>query len=235
MIQPIKENLAFSGERQMPSVYASIAKAPVIQPLNVQQEPDKLEIKMPEHKIESEQQVQPEVKVKEKKTLGQRFNSAKLGFMNIVKDFNNVKNVGSGFLTGAAEGVTAGALVATVGKNLAKAKALVPKDTLPENYPYIKTTFKTIGGTISDILSTVFKVIKHLPDIYTKAPRENLKTALSLPGKFINYIGDKKLIAISALIALGFIAFRTIQGKIHANRENASLDHSLNEGHVPTK
>lgn len=223
MIQPIRQNISFQsanqGTHKTPEIYQSIAgNAHQTQPA-------------PNVVAQAQNEVQPQ------KNNGGFFHGIKRGFMRIAKGFNSVKNTTSGFVKGLKEGLVAGTLVGTVGANLIKAKKSVSdsmkaKGLEASSFPLARLTFKTITGTVSDVAGTAWKFIKHIPDLYNKAPKTNIKTIIGLPGKFIKYMGNKKLIALSSAIAVGAVVLRTLQGKISANRANADIDHSLNEGHV---
>ena len=243
MIQPIKQSVSFKagnqGMQKTPDIFKSVAQGTTQKTSGLNASAGKVEVK-PDINAVSENQTD----IKPKKSFRETVHGIKIGFMNIVKGFNNVKDTTSGFIKGVREGVTTAALVGTVGANLLKSKKSISESLknkgveaaeAAKNFPLGKLTFKTITGTVSDIAKTAGKVIKHIPDLYNKAPKDNLKTAVSLPGRFIKYMGNKKLIALSSVIAAGIIALRTLQGKISANRANANIDHSLNEGHIALK
>ena len=225
MIKPIKDTTSFMGSHQgmhkTPEIYQSVAKAPV--------------------KTQPAPNVVSQVQATSQK--GGFFHNLKVGFMNFAKGFNNVKNTTTGFLKGVREGLCAGVVVGTIGANLIKSKqdilkTMQDKGVDAKNLHLGKLAFNTIKGTISDTATTAWKAIKHIPDIYNKAPKDNLQLITGLPKKFVNYMREKgsdKLVVLSSVIALGVVALRTIQGKINANRANANIDHSLNEGHIPTK
>ena len=218
MIRPIKQQStnfkgAHQGMYKTPEVYQSVAKA--------------VSKTQPAPNITTNAQV-------EAKPSGNIFQRAKHSVMNVAKGFNNVKNTTSGFIKGIKEGVVAGTIVGTVGKNLLNAKKTIEAEAAQSDKGFRlgKFAFKTVSGTISDIGSTALKAVKRLPDLYTKAPKNNLKAVKDLPNKFIKYMGSKKLTAVAAAVAVGAVALRTLQGKINANRANANIDHSLNEGHI---
>ena len=209
MINSIKQDLSFKGQT-IPPVYQNVAKSssvPSFAPATV-----------------LESNVQPETTQKPKKSL-------RTGIINLAKGFNNITNTSGGAIRGAIEGISAGVLVGTIGKNIIQSK---------------NDIFKTIKGTITDVGRAAIGIIKFIPSILTKAPIENLKNIADLPARFVKYMlnkpkgmpaakSNKILVGLTAAIALGFIAFRTIEGKIAANKKNANIDHALNEGHLPTK
>ena len=208
MIQPIKQSLAFQGS-EIPPVYQSVAKT------------------QPFYATQPRPEMQGEPEQKEG-----FFKRVKRGFMNFLKGFNNVKNTGSGFVRGAVEGIAASVVIGTVGKNIIESK---------------NDIFKTLKGVVIDVGNAALGVIKFIPSIITKAPIENLKNIIDLPAKFVKYMlgnpqegvkaakSNKFLVAIAAISALAILAYRTVQGKIAANKENANIDHALNEGHLSTK
>ncbi|MBR2069064.1 MAG: hypothetical protein IJ877_04795 [Candidatus Gastranaerophilales bacterium] len=175
MIQPIKQNQAFLGT-PTPAAFQKVAQT------------------QPAPKLQAQSDVQPvapqEVPAQKEKK-GNIFHRAKIGIMNTIKSFNNVKNTTAGVIRGVAEGAAATAVIGTIGHN------------------FIKSEHK-IGGTIKGTLGDIGQ----------------------LPVKFYKYMGSKKLIALTAVVSAGFIALRTIQGKINANKANANIDHALNEGHT---
>ena len=64
MIQPIKQNLAFKGTSDVPPAFQKVAKS------------------MPTLTLQGNLQTG---ETKQKKTIGQKFHNAKLGFMNFIK------------------------------------------------------------------------------------------------------------------------------------------------------
>ncbi len=150
------------------------------------------------------------------------FKRVKRGFMNFLKGVNNVKDTTSGAIRGAVEGLVAGSLVGVFG------------------YNYKKTGgefFKTIGGTVKDILAEAWKFIKNIPSaITTRSPLNTVTTVLKEPFKQMKKLKGNYVTIIAAVaVAAGIFAYRTIQGKIKANRANSDIDHLLNEGHLSTK
>ena len=201
MIDPIKQNLAFTSN--VPSAYAKIAKAPSMQAPVVRQEVN-------------------EPEVKEKKSIGEKLHNAKIGLINVLKGFNNVKDTTKGAIRGTIEGVAAASLVGCFGKNL--------KNSQGQFFP-------TVGGFIKDIGSEAWKAVCYLPKaMFSRTPWESVKAIVTEPFKLAKGLkGNPATIAAAAAVGVGFIGFRTIQGKINANKANADVDHKLNEGHVPTK
>ena len=149
------------------------------------------------------------------------FKRVKTGFLSVAKSFNTVTGVGSGAARGLMEGGIATAAVALVGKNCKQGKGQI---------------LATAGGILKDLGHGVTTVVKHIPDVITKAPIENVKnifnTAVKSTSKLAKGIKNNKL-ASAAAIATGIVIFaaRLIQGKAKANRTNAELDHITNHGH----
>ncbi len=150
------------------------------------------------------------------------FKRVKRGFMNFIKGFNNVKNTTSGAARGAVEGLVAGSLIGVFGYNYKQNQG---------------EFFKTIGGTIKGIGKEAWKFIKNIPSAITaRSPLNTVTTVLKEPFKQMKKLkGNSATIAASVAVALAILAYRTIQGKLAANRANANIDHNLNEGHVSTK
>lgn len=150
------------------------------------------------------------------------FKRTKRSFMNFLKGFNNVKNTSSGAIRGAVEGIAIGSLIGVFGYNY--------KENQGE-------FFKTLGGTVKDVAGEAWKFIKNIPSAITeRSPINTVTTVLKEPFKQMKKLkGNTATIAASIAVALGIVAFRTVQGKIKANRANANIDHNLNEGHVSTK
>ena len=147
---------------------------------------------------------------------------AKNGFINFLKGFNNVKDTMSGAVRGAVEGVAMGSLVGVFGHNYKKQKG---------------EFFATLGGTIKDIASEGWKFVRNIPSIITKrTPWNTISTIAKEPFKQMKKLkGNTPTIIAASATALAILAFRTVQGKIKANKANANIDHSFNEGHIPTK
>ena len=144
---------------------------------------------------------------------------AKKGFINTLKGFNSTTSM----VGGAAKGVTFGALT-TAGVGI-----------IAKN---IKESNSNIWGSLKGIAKDTFKCAKKLvcalPAVVTKAPIENAKSLVKLPGKFFNeYMKNNKALAVGALAAGGLVlALNLISAKINANRKNADVDHKFNSGHV---
>lgn len=174
-------------------------------------------------KTQSQTATQPKPEIQGKPENKEGFlKRTKRGFMNFLKGYNNVKNTASGAARGAVEGLVAGSLVGVFGYNYKQNQG---------------EFFKTIGGTIKGIAKEAWKFIKNIPSaITTRSPLNTVTTVLKEPFKQMKKLkGNPATIAASAVIALGILTFRTFQGKIRANRANANIDHSLNEGHLSTK
>ncbi len=174
-------------------------------------------------KTQSQTATQPKPEIQGKPENKEGFlKRTKRGFMNFLKGYNNVKNTTSGAARGAVEGLVAGSLVGVFGYNYKQNQG---------------EFFKTIGGTIKGIAKEAWKFIKNIPSaITTRSPLNTVTTVLKEPFKQMKKLkGNPATIAASAVIALGILTFRTFQGKIRANRANANIDHSLNEGHLSTK
>jgi len=216
MIKPIKQNLAFRA--QVPQVFQNVAQSRPAVPAPSQSD-------LP------------------KKGFKDTVRSSKKGFLNFLKGFNNVTNTTSGAVRGICEGVAAGVLIGTVGRNFIKSKEIISRNIeqtaadvaqAAKNFPVGKLILKTIGSSIKDIFGVAKKALVNL---YEQSPKENLKGLIknNLVKRFANYVGNKKLMAFASIVGLGITAFRIAQGKIAANKKNSDLDHALNEGHVSTK
>lgn len=219
MIQPIKQNIAF-GAQQVPQVYQNVAQS---KPANLQ----------------SSSQANSRDKISLKTTV----HKSKLGFLNFLKGFNNVTNTTSGAIRGIGDGIVAGALIGTLGKNFIKSKNEISKNMeqtatdvaqAAKNFPVGKLILNTIGGAIKDVFGVAKKALVNL---YQKSPQANLKSLITNNPikRFAKYVGNKKLFAFATIVGLGIVAFRIAQGKIAANKKNSDLDHALNEGHIATK
>ena len=150
----------------------------------------------------------------------EKFNSAKLAFVNLAKTFNTTTGVTGGILSGVVKGALVTLGVGFIGKNVRK-----------------NTVAGAIKGMGSDILKAALACLKAIPSIITKAPVENVKNLLSIvPNYYTKYLKNHKGIAtVATLAGVGAFILSTLHGKISANRANADLDHSVNTGHVPTK
>ena len=160
---------------------------------------------------------------KPNKSFTESVHSAKRGITNIIKGFNNVTNTSSGIIRGVVDGICTAALVGTFAKNLKE---------------HDSKFFQTIGGTIKDIVKETWKIVKLVPSfIIDVVKSDSLKTLLKEPSRLWNdnIKGNPKAGAAVILSGIAVFLLRTFQGKVNANRKNANLDHSLNEGHVPTK
>ncbi|MBQ8476088.1 hypothetical protein IJ531_03400 [bacterium] len=199
MIQPIKSNISFQGT---PSAFDKVAKQPAAATAAAPQ---------PQTVTEPETQ-------KKKGGIRQGFHNAKVGVMNFLKGFNNIKDTTAGAIRGIAEGAAATAIIGTVGHNFIKSERKIGK---------------TITGTIGDVFKLPVNFCKYIGNSkLLKDIAGTIGDIFKLPGKFYKYMGSGKLIALTAVISAGIIAFRTIQGKINANKANADIDHALNEGHT---
>ena len=165
---------------------------------------------------------QVEFKVQQTKESKSTLKNIKMGIMNIAKGFNNVKDTTTGFVRGAVEGLAAGSLVGVFGYNY---KA--------NNGEF----FATVGGSIKSIAGEAWKFVRNIPSIITKrSPLNTVTTILKEPFKQVKKLkGNPATIAAAIAIGLSLVAFRTIQGKVNANKKNAGIDHAMNEGHVSTK
>jgi len=149
--------------------------------------------------------------------------SLKTRLMNMAKGYNDITNTSGGALRGIVEGLGTAALVGVFAKNLKE---------------HNSTFFPTIGGTIKDIAKEAWELIKLVPKFAKEVIQtESVQTILQEPSKlWAKHIkGNNK--AALAVILSGTLVFlyRTFEGKIRANIQNAKLDHALKEGHLPTK
>ena len=225
MIKPIKQNLAFGG-MSVPQIYQNVAKTSSAY--------------VPQPQIQTVEE-QPE----QKKQNGSIFHRAKIGVMNFIKGFNNIKDTASGIFKGVAEGIASGVAIGTIGANIVKSKNKILKSgATAENYPLGKLALNVIGGTIADVAKSIWGAVKFIPKLFSSSKSEIMDTIKNIPSKFIKYLSNptklpgknsNKLIILSTVVALGCIAYRAIEGKIKANKKNADIDHALNEGHMPTK
>ena len=166
-------------------------------------------------------QSQPQ-KAEENKSLGEKIRNTKRGFLNFVKGFNDVKDTTTGAVRGIVDGLIGASIVGVFGKNLKQ---------------HDGKFFETLGGVVKDVSSEACKVIRNIPSIITKrSPLNTVTTALKEPFKLAKKLkGNPWTIAAACATGAGIFAYRTIQGKITANKKNANLDHAVNEGHIPTK
>ena len=199
MIKPIKQNLTFNAVKSGSNLYDSVTQY----------------AKTPEPQVENN--------INQNKSFTTSVHSAKTGFMNLMKGFNNVTNTSSGAIRGIAEGLGAAALVGTFAKNLKE---------------HDSKFFPTLGGVIKDIAKEAWTIIKLVPSFVVDVIKtDSLQKLIHEPSRLWNehIKGNPKAAAAVILSGLTVFALRTFQGKINANRKNANIDHSLNEGHVPTK
>ncbi len=140
--------------------------------------------------------------------------------LNVFKGFNRVTGVASGAARGVADGVILAGSVGFIGRNIKRANGNIGK---------------TITGMFNDAGKIIKTVFSHKPitSLITKAPIENLKTLKSIPAKFYkSCMKGNKLTSLAVVgTFLGAVAFRTIQGKLIANKKNADIDHYTNNKH----
>lgn len=220
MIQPVKY-ISFGENKDLKELYKSVAANNNIVGQSMQNAPADepkpvLEVQKSQNDIETKKPIL------NKEKAGKKLHNAKIAIMNFIKGFNNIKDTTTGVIKGAVEGVIAASVVGVFGKNL--------KD-------HDSKLFGTLGGVITDVAKEAYKIIKNIPSVITKRSPLNtittiIKEPFKLAGKLKNCPGT---IICATLVGLGFLAFRTIQGMIRANKANAKLDHALEEGHVPTK
>lgn len=136
-----------------------------------------------------------------------------------LKNFNNVANTSQGALRGIAEGAVGAVVIGVLGKNIKNSEGKIAS---------------TLTGITKDTGKGVAKAVKSIPSLLTKSPVQNLKSAVSLPKKFLtSYLKGNKITAAAAgAIGLSIAALRTIQGKMNANLHNADIDHKTNRGHI---
>ena len=236
MLRLTNQSLAFAGSA--PALYNNITENQAKQ--QTQSKPAEVKVS--------------EAVSKNKKTIKEHLHNFKLGVMNFYKGFNKIKEPAIGIIRGIGEGVVSAVAVGTVGANLSKSKKSVAetmknvaesaaneaKESAKnvENYPLGKVLLKTLGGTITDVAKSVWGAVKYIPKMFNQNLKSTFKEMGQLPAKFIKYMnettGAKKLTVLSSLAGIGFIAYRAVEGRIHANKKNANIDHALNEGHVPT-
>ncbi len=163
--------------------------------------------------------VQNEPEIKNTKSF---FLKAKKSVTNVIKGANNVTSISKGAIQGTLEGAVLASIIAVVSKNYIKGNGKI-LETLKAFGEDIKTMFKAIPGAIKKA--------------YVNSPKDNLsdifKSAKSAPRKIYNAAkAHKKIAAVASGVMALMIAFRTIQGKMHANKRNAEIDHNTNQGHV---
>ena len=209
MIQPIKQNMTF-GANSTAELYNNVTMTRKAPEPNIQ---DTIQ-------IEENKDLNPQIE--EKKNIGEKYNSAKYGLMNFFKGFNKIKDTTTGFTRGLVEGTIAASLVGVLGKNLKE---------------HDGKFFASIAGSLKDIASEACKIIKNIPSVITKRPPLNtVTTIIKEPFKQAKKLKGNPWAIVAALsVGLGFVAYRTIEGRIIANQKNANLDHALEEGHIPTK
>jgi len=154
-----------------------------------------------------------------KKSFKEKTQKAKENFLTIIRTFNDVKGTTQGVVRGAADGLIAGTVIGVMGKNIKQADGKI---------------YGTLKGIFKDSIKVVFKAVKHIPDIITKSPLENMKKIIGLPKSFYaNYItkNNELTTTLSVLGALSVFALRALQGKMNANKVNSDVDHYTNSGH----
>lgn len=136
-----------------------------------------------------------------------------------VKGYNNITGTAQGVGRGLVEGTVAAGVIGLFGKNIKNSQ---------------NSFFGTFKGIGSDTIKGIGKALNFIPSLITKSPLENAKNLIGTPKKFFGeYLKGNKLTATLAGVgAVGLLAFRTIQGKMHANLRNANVDHKTNTGHV---
>lgn len=158
---------------------------------------------------------QTEAAPKEKLT----FETAKKKVFNVVKGFNTATGTTAGAIKGGIfGGLTLGA-VGIIGKNIKEAKSNI---------------WQSFGGIVKDTGKVLAKAFGFIPSIITKSPLQNVKSLTSLPSKFYGkYLkGHKATAAIATVAGLAVLGFNVVKGKVKANRKNADVDHSVNQGHI---
>ena len=148
--------------------------------------------------------------------------SFKRGILGVIKNYNRARGTAMGVAKGLVDGVIGAGLVGYVGRNIRKSKE--------SNY----NIGKVIGGLVSDAFDGAkYFVTKTIPHIITKSPLENARNLLNTPREFYNKClkGSKGLTVLTALVFVGALAFRTIQGKMIANKRNAEVDHYTGYNH----
>ncbi|MBR1617204.1 hypothetical protein IJ670_03545 [bacterium] len=148
------------------------------------------------------------------------------GFLNFLKDVNEVKGTGQGAIRGVAEGAVLAGLTGLVGKSATDAKG------------HIGGTLKNIAGDLlrikKDNNGVVWKFFGFFPKLITDSPLNNVKTILNQPSNFYkNYLkGHKATAAVATVAGLTVAAARTLQGRLQANKANAEIDHfTTRRGH----
>ncbi|MBQ2984771.1 MAG: hypothetical protein IJD57_08265 [Candidatus Gastranaerophilales bacterium] len=158
---------------------------------------------------------QTEAAPKEKLT----YETAKKKVFNVVKGFNTATGTTAGAIKGGIfGGLTLGA-VGIIGKNIKEAKSNI---------------WQSFGGIVKDTGKVLAKAFGFIPSIITKSPLQNVKSLTSLPSKFYGkYLkGHKATAAIATVAGLAVLGFNVVKGKVKANRKNADVDHSVNQGHI---
>lgn len=158
---------------------------------------------------------QTEAAPKEKLT----YETAKKKVFNVVKGFNTATGTTAGAIKGGIfGGLTLGA-VGIIGKNIKEAKSNI---------------WQSFGGIVKDTGKVLAKAFGFIPSIITKSPLQNVKSLTSLPSKFYGkYLkGHKATAAIATVAGLAVLGFNVVKGKVKANRKNADVDHSINQGHI---
>lgn len=174
-------------------------------------------------KTEVNEEIAPQENKTKSFSVTQTYTKAKKSVLNFLKGFNNVKGVSTGVAKGVAEGAIASAVIGIVGKNCKNGEG-------------------KIIATGKGILTDVWNIVKFLPKtaynvLWAKSPKDNLKSLGASIKKGLKELpkGMKKhrLTATIAIVAgLGIAGFKTLQGKIRANEQNADLDHKTNYGHI---
>lgn len=204
MISPIQNTVSFTGMQDF--MQKTSNKTP--ENVNVQN------VTVAESKNEDVINIESK-EVKKKPTFKQRV-------LGILKGYNNITRTSGGVVKGITDGAILAGAVGFIGRNIHKSKEA--------NY----NVGKIIGGMFSDAGKIIAHITtKTIPHIFTKAPIENLKNFGAPIATFYNKCmkGNKATSALAVTLFAGAVAFRTIQGKMIANKRNAEIDHHTGEKH----
>lgn len=155
----------------------------------------------------------------------------KQGVAGIFKGFNNITGLIGGIAKGAVKGVAFGALAGVVAKNFKQNTSTIIKENGKTSKALAFGGF--IKDTIGDLWGFVGKALTGIGQAFQKAPIDALKDVASLPKKYMNYLGkgNKAAKAIAIGVGVTTLVASVLEAKVHANRKNADVDHSLNLSH----
>ena len=161
--------------------------------------------------------------------------TVKSGIAGIFKGYNNITGMIAGTAKGLACGAVLGGLTGAVVKNFKENSKTIIDETgrRTRNVQF----WKFLSDTSGDIVKCAGSAVKRIGEV-TQMPLKTvpgtlLKDLASLPGKYMKYLGKgNKLAKVLAIgVGAGTLVYNILKAKVHANRKNADVDHSLNLKH----